>query len=411
MEEPSAPIGQVNRAEDLQQCGIHRVVEITRRNTHGQGDVERHEARRVDLEIVASQPELLQKAPQLGLERDIDRTSAFPIDGDEHRVPAPGPAPGRRGLLHLGMALRRARVVLLGDGALLRAEGLGGVEPNLIQGLGVDASLGRKRIADADDPRLRGDDVGDRSRAYIAGGAVADPVGGQQTAGRPLAEDAVAEAELGAPVLVHLDDEVVRESIASKQVWLDSPRVVGVAETHRGQGLPRSRGKEHADGPGLCCLVVGRVVGHVSLSKGHLAGARPRGDERLVIQRLGPDRSPMVDQDDVAARDAHVPHELARDDGREAEWKGQRVGIRPGDLGDRDGLVDRLGQKLTAEGVRGQAHVGQAHGVALRGIGIGGLAGPHAEHLLEDQHVTDLKGADVAVKRGPRRALREAALL
>ena len=72
----------------------------------------------------------------------------------------------------------------------------------------------------------------------------------QQTAGRPLAEDAVTEAELGAPVLVHLDDEVVRESIATQQIWLDGPRVVGVAETDRGQGLPRSLGEEHAGWPG-----------------------------------------------------------------------------------------------------------------------------------------------------------------
>ena len=93
-----------------------------------QRDVERHEARRVDLEIAARHAEAFEERAHLDLERRVDGASAAPIDGDEHRVPATGPAARGGGPLHVGMPLRGLGVVGLGDGALLRPEGLRRVE-------------------------------------------------------------------------------------------------------------------------------------------------------------------------------------------------------------------------------------------------------------------------------------------
>ncbi len=36
--------------------------------------------------------------------------------------------------------------------------------------------------------------------------------------------------------------------------------------------------------------------------------------------------------------------------------------------------------------------------MAMRGVGIGRLAGRRAQNLLEDQHIADLKAADVPVR-------------
>ena len=58
------------------------------------------------------------------LEWRIDRDAAEAVGGDEHRVPASGPAERRRRALHVGPPLGRRRIVGGGDGALLRAERL-----------------------------------------------------------------------------------------------------------------------------------------------------------------------------------------------------------------------------------------------------------------------------------------------
>ena len=67
--------------------------------------------------------------------------------------------------------------------------------------------------------------MGDGIGAHIAGRAVADAVArGEGRAGfRPPAMDVVAEAELGAAVMLHLDDEMRRIRLAVQQIPVRLP--------------------------------------------------------------------------------------------------------------------------------------------------------------------------------------------
>ena len=126
-------------------------------------DLERDEARRVDLEVVAGQPVALEERAQLVFERGIDRVAAAPVDGDEHRVPAAGPAPRRDRALHARLALGHRGVVVRGDRALLAPERLRRVQPRLRQ-----SAPDRCRPRAGSGLRTRGDAVDRRRRAPIA---------------------------------------------------------------------------------------------------------------------------------------------------------------------------------------------------------------------------------------------------
>ena len=113
----------------------------------------------------------------------------------------------------------------------------------------------------------------------------------------------------------------------------------------------------------------------------------------------------MVDQHDIARRHA------GRDRGRYAVLVGhgrgyaqrerERVGLAPCDARDAG----------AAEWIGPGRHLGQPHGVPVTRVGVGRLARPGPDHLLEDQHVTDRERGDLAVERGARRAFGEAAVL
>ena len=128
------------------------------RDADRQLELERHELRRVDLDVVPGEPERVQERAQLVLERVVDRAAADAVDGDEDRVPAPGPAPRRARLLHLGVPLGERRVVGHGDRALLRAERLRRVQPDALGRLRIRAAGGRQRVGHGGDRQV-GDDA------------------------------------------------------------------------------------------------------------------------------------------------------------------------------------------------------------------------------------------------------------
>ena len=90
-----------------------------------QRDVEWHEPRRVDLQVVPGQSKALQVRAHVGFERGVDRQAAQAIDGHEHRVPAACPAPRGGGALHLRVPFRGQAIVRRGDRALLTRKACG----------------------------------------------------------------------------------------------------------------------------------------------------------------------------------------------------------------------------------------------------------------------------------------------
>src|SRR5262245_37736627 len=140
-------------------------------------------------------------APQPGGEALIDGAATEAIGSQEYGVPASGPAEGRGGALYLRSPLGGARIVGLGDGALLVGERLSRIAPRGLCILGIGIACGRQRIAErVEDAVARAHDVGDRIGADIAGAAVADAIVDEKTGAdvRALALHIVAEAQQGA---------------------------------------------------------------------------------------------------------------------------------------------------------------------------------------------------------------------
>ena len=109
----------------------------------------------------------------------------------------------------------------------------------------------------------------------------------------------------------------------------------------------------------------------------------PDGPQRLVRPC-----APWSTSTTLPSRDAHVVNPAAvgrRQPGRQTERERQRVLRRPLDLEHR--LVS---SSPSTSGV----DVGEPHGVARGGVGVRGIAGRRAEHLLEDQDVAGLQGED-----------------
>ena len=104
-----------------------------------------------------------------------------------------------------------------------------------------------------------------------------------------------------------------------------------------------------------------------------------RDGELLPLSAAARDRTPVIDEDDVAARDAHSPPQLTVDsDGRQAEREPQRVLSRP--LNVEHGLVLNL--------VDSRDDARQPHRLAMRRIRVVSGAGAGAEDLFEDQDVS-----------------------
>ena len=126
-------------------------------------ELDRREARRSELEVVAGEAvprqlganQALEGRPKAGQARraglDVGRVGR--VDADEDRVPAAGPAERRDRAGHLGKLQRGGAIVGLGDRPeLLGAEGVRRQPADLLDGLGVDAAGRRERVADGLDP-------------------------------------------------------------------------------------------------------------------------------------------------------------------------------------------------------------------------------------------------------------------
>ena len=147
MEEPAPPVGQHAVAQHLQQAGLHIGAEIAGLHADQQLELQRDIDRIVEFGVLAGHAIALDMAGELVLEGVVHGKPAQPVDGDEHGVPAPGPAQRRRRPLHAGMTLGHLLVVRRRDRALLAAEGLRGVAAEDGVALHVDAALGGQRVA------------------------------------------------------------------------------------------------------------------------------------------------------------------------------------------------------------------------------------------------------------------------
>ena len=105
-----------------------------------------------------------------------DRRAAAAIDGQKDRVPAAGPAKGRRGALHVRMTFGDFGIVRRGHRPLLHAIGHRRALAHVFQRLRILPALGRQRIAHDPDLRNVQRDMGKRIGADVAGGAVADAI-------------------------------------------------------------------------------------------------------------------------------------------------------------------------------------------------------------------------------------------
>ena len=105
------------------------------------------------------------------------------VGGDEHRVPASGPAERRRGALHVGAALGGRRIVgrVTARSWVRKACG---ASRRAARCLRVDAAGSGHRVASRGEHAGRADDVRDRFGADVAGGAVAHAVGRRECSAR-----------------------------------------------------------------------------------------------------------------------------------------------------------------------------------------------------------------------------------
>ena len=134
-------------AEHLEQGLLHLAAEVVGLHADVELDVERDEARRVDLQVVTGHPEALDEVADVLAKRVVDARSAGAVERDEDGVPAPRPAEGRGGALDAGMSLANGRVVRLGHRALLRAERLRRPLPHVLHALGLRAARRGQRVA------------------------------------------------------------------------------------------------------------------------------------------------------------------------------------------------------------------------------------------------------------------------
>lgn len=115
------------------------------------------------------------------------------------------------------MALRGVGIIGRGDRPLLGTERLRGVELDLPERLRLDTTGGGQRIAYLDSVD-RGSQDGQRLGSHVAGRPAAEPVAGDEGGARSgaAAEHTVAEPEMSAAVVLHLDNEVGGEAVAAQ---------------------------------------------------------------------------------------------------------------------------------------------------------------------------------------------------
>ena len=441
MKQSEGAVGAHAVRQRVEQRAPHVAAEMTVIDADQQVDLERDMDRLAQGDVVAGHAIAVQRGHRIGGERRIHRQAAFAIDGDEHGVPAAGPAqPGGRAL-HAVDALGELGVVGRRHRPLLGAEGLRRAPAQLGGRFRRDAAARGQGVRYRHDRRLRGDGVGDGAGADIAVGSVADPVAGREcgAAVRAAAVAVVAEAQAGAAVVLALDDEMGVAAAAVEQVASRRPmlrqRAGAALERDRRQGIgtaPRQRGRGGRGWVERHALAHRHAMRDLPPHHGALVGQRAVREQRPEARRqglgggrraaVGAGRRPgqarcrhhaevlfeataVIHQHDVAPGDADAGDRLAAmglvGDAGDAQREGQGVVVVPGNVGDF-GAVERVGAGH---------HLGQAHGVSMVGVGIASDAGQRAEHLLEDQHVA---GGQIRVRAGQRRpggAGRQAAAL
>src|SRR3989344_6864285 len=151
MEEAGPAIAHQPRGEDVEQVALDIAGIMIRADTDEKPDVERHEARRDDFEVVTREAIAGEMIAQRAFERLVDRAAAAAVDREEDGVPTAGPAPFAIGTLNIGVRFRRRDIVGGGDGAALFAKVLRSGDADRGGGFGVAAADTRQGIANARD--------------------------------------------------------------------------------------------------------------------------------------------------------------------------------------------------------------------------------------------------------------------
>ena len=309
------------------------------------------------------------------------------------------------------------RGVIVGDDRPLQLapEGMGRREFRFHERLGKRAALRGQRVARPDigaaDCALACHEIAYRLRRDISGGPVADAVTAIKLhAGRRQnTQIAIAEAQVGAAVIVYLGDEMGVASGALQEVTASRPRLLrtGVrrdaAQPHLRQCLVgillEHASRRRVGGNGLAMrqrrlLQNGAESFRNTAHLHHTAVARAFTHLFLYAYRTQflVDRRAVIDQDDIAAGDAHVVHTAAIGRGqtrRQAQGERQRIFWRPLDFDDQ-----RLQQSI----YRAMIDPGEPHRVPVRRICIRGVACRRPFHFLENEHVADLQVLEHALR-------------
>ena len=128
-----------------------------------------------------------------------------------------------------GIVLRQGRIIVPGDGALQHvAEGRGREQFHLRHGLGSGSAGGGQGIARYQISRVRGfpeDEIADRLGANIASRPITHPIRGLERGARLRhpAQIAVAKAQMGVTIVVHLHHEVRIVRTAFQQIAFGMP--------------------------------------------------------------------------------------------------------------------------------------------------------------------------------------------
>ncbi len=378
-------------------------------------DVQRHANRVFDFEVHTGHAVEVEIRFDLGFEARIERQIAGTFDRHEHREPTARPTKRCRRARDTRHQHRAIRIVLRRNAALLRAEGNRSILPDVLAGLGINATEGRQRIGEARNKAAPGKAAihqHDRIAADVAARSVANAIrrGKRHLGASGQAIHIVAEAQEDRAVIFNFRDKRRRVGAGLQEVAFRCPVqcvVVYVAarELEHRQRVDR--------GPLRCreCRREDRV-GHggpiqqigISCRKGQRRFRELRPKTRVGgcrQQRFGhrferkAERTTVIGKHDVAERYANAGDRFpaVREIGNagDAERERQRVVGRPGDA--------RYGARTAVQRiviVLGVLH--EPYELTVCGIRVGLRAGTRPQRFRKENEVTPMQRV-VSVER------------
>ena len=409
---------QVGVAEGHLQLGAQVLDPDVGARTQRQVDVQRHRHGRAQLDVVADQAHGVERPRDAPAQRGRERAAADGVDGHAHHAPAAAPGVAGAGVGHAGHAFGLRRHVGQRHRAQLQAAvGLGRAALQRRHGFGRPAVGHVERVPDPAHAAAGAAAARQHVGADVAGRALAAAPGrGDGGAGRQrTAVDAVAEAQLGGLVLVHLDEEVLFVVAAVDEVGTLGPRRSEALHLHhqrrarrrqavgrrRAPGQHAGRGREaaqHRVVHGLRAFLpaAAQPVAVVQRAQAVVVGRRQRRAGRQEARFLRP---PLRDVQQVAVEQRQVALQRAVAVGHEAVGLRERVVVDPEhahEPGAGDGILQQFGAL---------ARRPQAQQLAPCQAAAGGCAGGRVQCFLEQQLL------DARVEVGVGRALQRAGVV